>query len=131
MGRKIRSVQISAFMLLVIFVINTVALCSCALGVPLSCNMKMDKDCCCCKHSDPQEDHDCKTSHALSFDRQDKALVYAVSMDIAAVQYFLVSSFVSLPEDNFSFNPPFCHLRQPFIDTGPPDLRVMYQSFLI
>lgn len=118
-------------MLLMVFVINMVALCGCGLAQTSSHKMKMDKDCCCCKQHNCSKNNKCKTNHALTFGQEDKNVANAVTMQVAAVHYFLVSSFVALPGDNFSLVQPVYYLREPFVDTSPPDLRVMYRSFLI
>ena len=127
---KAKTTQIKAFALLMIFVINMTALCSCGFAQPaVHHKMKMDKDCCCCKKDAPKKD--CKDTHTISFNQMDKAVANAVSMQFSAVHYFLVSPFVSLPENNFPFIRPVYNSHISCIDTSPPDLNILFRLFLI
>ncbi len=130
MKRKITSVQIKACTLLMILIINMVALCSCGFAqTSLHHKMKMDKNCCCCKKDSTKKD--CKDAHNISFNQLDKSVADAVSLHFTAVQYFIASRFILLPENNFSFAKPAHHWQVAVDDTSPPDLQALYQSFLI
>lgn len=112
-------------MLLAIFAINMAALCSCGFGQTSSHKMKMEKDCCCCKKNTPEKN--CKDTHAVQFNQADKLIA----------QQIIFHPFVAIVSPIFHwenetvikiitvYNP--LH----FIDTSPPDLRVLYRSFLI
>lgn len=129
--RKIISAKAGAFILSAIFAFNMTALCGCRLAQTSLHKNRMDKGCCCCSHRDQEKNNKCKTGHALSFDQLDKNVANTVSMQIAAAHFFLVSVFISLPENNFATIRTAYHLPKPFPDNGPPDLRTMYRSFLI
>ncbi|MDE1191552.1 MAG: hypothetical protein PW786_05385 [Arachidicoccus sp.] len=131
MKRKTVSIQIKAFTLLIIFFINLIALCSCGFAqLPTHRqDKKMMKNCCCCKHDSSKKD--CKNHHTISFNEMDKTLVNVVSMQFSAIHYFLISHFISLPENNFSFIQSVYYQQVSVVDTSPPDLNILYRSFLI
>ncbi|ANI90093.1 hypothetical protein A9P82_12855 [Arachidicoccus ginsenosidimutans] len=131
MKRKITSVQIKAFALLMIFFINTIALCSCGFAQTHSHHKMMMKDCSCCKHHHCDKDNTCKTNHALSFSQQNKTPANAISVQVSAVHCFLVSHFILLPENNFSSILVVYHRQISIVDTSPPDLNILFRSFLI